>query len=514
MSRPISSDNLAVDESARVNAYCQRLGIPLPDLDLLADDPKGTALFHGLVATLLILGRPAGFDEIAARMEEAGFFAETGAMIHSLRKAWHGLPPVQKVADGLLDLDLDSVFLGPILRKIGLRERPAPYRPPMAPVPPPSERLSPEEVETALARTFAMLSTVRMSAAVLDAFGDPQPLLAVETKIRELTGRAHPVTNRELGRDRRDLVRLDATGVLTLNLGAPDLQMMRKQIRLVAKPILQERFRRSLDDSHNADFKVRQAVMRRAETAEAATLRRAIVQVGPSIDHPRGVSVLALATSTIETYLNADRTAIEARLSEFNLLIGLDIRRALQSLGLDAGRWKLVDLNPRRKTRRLNKSGRTLKITPALLISGTTGISRPLGDKKRLAEYLRSGQTVRFRRRLESDVKALAAFYRFAVLHEYVRLRWGFLDESIYFPIGHRGDATLQDILDEAKGANVLVEIVSRSAPGWENPWARGVLCQIAPGPYGLNVPIGVDDSLPVPLDEIQAIRLRSDRPA
>ncbi len=124
-------------------------------------------------------------------------------------------------------------------------------------------------------------------------------------------------------------------------------------------------------------------------------------------------------------------------LSGFDPLAGLHIRETLQGLHLDPDRWRLVDLRPPQKSRRINRAGRTLTITPELLICGTTGIGRPLGDPDKVTQYLARGEAGKLTRRLESDVKALYAFYR------------------------------------RALQAGAPVDIVVGSARGWADPWSR-----------------------------------------
>ena len=75
------------------------------------------------------------------------------------------------------------------------------------------------------------------------------------------------------------------------------------------------------------------------------------------------------------------------------------------------------------KSMTLNKSGRTLKITTAMLIQGSCGISRPLGDAGKLREYLARGQLTQLQRRLEADAKAIFALYKVpaAVIEEHTK---------------------------------------------------------------------------------------------
>jgi hypothetical protein len=137
-----------------------------------------------------------------------------------------------------------------------------------------------------------------------------------------------------------------------------------------------------------------------------------------------------------------------------------------------------VDLRPPQKSRRINRAGRTLKITAELLIWSTTGISRPLGDPYKVARYLARGEAGKLARRLKRDVKALYAFYRYGVVHGGVRLRWGFLDEVLGVDWAVPGDLHLYEILNRARETGALVDIVTGTAPGWTDrgraPTGRG----------------------------------------
>jgi hypothetical protein len=131
------------------------------------------------------------------------------------------------------------------------------------------------------------------------------------------------------------------------------------------------------------------------------------------------------------------------------------------------------ELGAPQKSKRLNKSGRTLKITPALLVQGSCGISRPFGEAAKLAEYLAKGEEAKLRRRLEADVKSLHALYEYGRLHGAVRLRWGFLDEFIPAPWVDRDEPTLYNLMESAYSMKVPLEVVVGSAPGWAEPWSR-----------------------------------------
>ena len=142
-------------------------------------------------------------------------------------------------------------------------------------------------------------------------------------------------------------------------------------------------------------------------------------------------------------------------------------------LGVDSGERRSAELGPPQKTLQLNPRGRTLRITTALLVQGSCGISRPFGDERTMRECLRSDAQARLRRRLEADARSLYALYQYGRLHGCVRLRWGFLDEMLPAPWVQRDEFTLYHLLKEAHERRLALEVAVGSAPGWANPWAR-----------------------------------------
>ena len=108
-----------------------------------------------------------------------------------------------------------------------------------------------------------------------------------------------------------------------------------------------------------------------------------------------------------------------------------------------------------------------------MLIPGSCGITRPLGDEGKLREYLATGKLTQLQRRLETDAKAIFALYEYGKLHGGVRLRWGFLDERLPAPWHHRDEPTLWDLMREAHALSMGIVAVVGSAPGWEDPWSR-----------------------------------------
>jgi hypothetical protein len=113
-----------------------------------------------MVVALLEHGQPMTLEQIVARLEGAGVRPGYGGarstdLADSLKKAWHGMDPVHRDAQGRYGVNLDSGELDLLLWLLGLRPGrhdstpfPPPPRDPVAP--PDTVPLAQEEVEAAL----------------------------------------------------------------------------------------------------------------------------------------------------------------------------------------------------------------------------------------------------------------------------------------------------------------------------------------------------------------------------
>jgi hypothetical protein len=282
---------------------------------------------------------------------------------------------------------------------------------------------------------------------------------------------------------------------------------MRRAIRKIAHPLLLRRAIEAEQKKRYAEFLAREAEARPRLEREAAAMRRAILHAVPRTGDPRAFVMLDINARATRTFIGDEVSALPDALAAFDILAGLGILDLLHALHLDPTRWRLADLNPPQKTYRLNRQGRTLAISAGLLISGTTGISRPLGEPAKVAGYLLRGDTGKLARRLESDAKALFAFYRFGVLHRCVRLRWGFLDDIFPVSWATPGDPNLYDLLEHARQAEAPVDLVLRTAPGWNDPWSRARRVKVVNiGPWQVTVREG-EMEFPISRLDIQAIR-------
>ena len=94
--------------TAKTNHYCDRLDLPVPRLEEFVGR-RDIKLFDLMVVALLEHGAPLSSELLAARLTAAGVEAATGDMAYSLKKAWHGMEPVYRDAEGRWGLNLSTI---------------------------------------------------------------------------------------------------------------------------------------------------------------------------------------------------------------------------------------------------------------------------------------------------------------------------------------------------------------------------------------------------------------------
>ena len=240
-------------------------------------------------------------------------------------------------------------------------------------------------------------------------------------------------------------------------------------------------------------------------TAELGRMRRVLVHAVPA-RRPEAVVLVDVAERAIHTFVGDEIGDAVERLAAYDIIAAIDVRTLLRTLRFEPGDRRLGELGPPQKTKKISKSGRTLKITTSLLVQGSCGIRRPFGDEKTMREYLAGGELTKLRRRLEADAKSLYAIYQYGRLHGTVRLRWGFLDEPLPAPWVHDDEVTLHRLMDQSRQRGVPLQVVVGTAPGWADPWSRAQLAHVDEDGWRLR--LVDDDGYVIPRDEIQLARL------
>lgn len=220
------------------------------------------------------------------------------------------------------------------------------------------------------------------------------------------------------------------------------------------------------------------------------------------------VTLLDMDQRSIETSHSESVLLVANQLSQYSVLIGLNPRRLLNQLGInDVLPWRLIDLAHHPKSKQINKSGRKLAITTEMLITSSTGISRPLGDSVKMHDYYLKGKQGALTKRLESDAKSLFAFYSYGSLHNGIRLRWGFLSEGYSTEWGVPGEPSLYTFVKQKMTTGEPFEFVRGTAPGWSEPWSRGKIGVVKAINYR-DVELQIDEErVVIPREEFQAVR-------
>lgn len=427
-----------------------------------------------LLVALLEHGGPLTLRGAAARFEEAGIAPAADALA-SLKRCKPGRPPIYRDGDHYaLDPHDDEADLWAF--RLGLRPpRTQPLRlvqPDPGPVPSPDERLTiPELSEAWRDGVPTAWSAQRIAAAVLDAHGTamhPADVLAFVGA--RSTWTLLKADSAQYWRDGA-AIRVGEDGRWVLDPAHAAVRSARAAAR--ERIVIVRRWSdQRPDPAALAASQRRIEADREAHARTLAALRRVIVRAFPA-SRPEALVLVDVAERTIHTFIGSEIADALRRLDGYDIIGAIGVRPLLRVLDIEPGDRRLAELGPPQRTRQINSRGRTLMITPELLVQGSCGLSRPFADERVLREYLRGGSRTKARRRLEADAKSLYALYQYGRLHGAVRLRWGFLDEMLPAPWVHRDERTLSDLLKDACDRRVPLEVVAGSAPGWADPWAR-----------------------------------------
>ena len=479
----------------------------------MAKDHRDANYYSLLIVVLLERGEPVTLREAAQRFEEAGV-APAAQALASLQRCKPGRAPIYR--------DGDRYALDPHDAQADLWAFTLGLRPPMA-ASLPANRPAPEPLPTVDAPlTVAHLdeawrdglpsgwSAQRVALCVLDAHGramDPEDVISFVSA----RSRWSPVSARSADYWRRgSAIGVRADGRWELH---PDHDALRSARQAVIDRIgtrrrtASQRYDPAVIEANRMRFERE----REARAEELARMRRVLIHAFPATK-PHALVLVDVSERSLDTFVGGEIGGAVERLAAYDIIAAIDVRKLLRTLRFEPGTRRLGELGPPQKTRTLNRSGRTLKITTSLLIQGSCGISRPFGDAKRMRAYLAGGELTKLRRRLEADAKSLYALYQYGRLHGTVRLRWGFLDEHLSVPWVHRDEATLYTLKDQGYQRGVPLEVVVGSAPGWADPWSRVQMARVEEEPAGWRSWLVDDYGRVIDEDEIQLARLSGRR--
>jgi hypothetical protein len=483
--------------------YRELLNVTDPSLEKVKHHPEAHTYALLLVA-LVEHGGPMTLADVAARFDAAGI-APADEALASLRRCRPARAPIYREGDTYCldphDKDADLWMF-----RLGLRpaevSRTEVVRPAPPPLPGPDVPLTLAELDQAWKGAAPMntLSARRIVLALLDAHGGP---MSPEDVVAGVTARArwHTLTaDSAKFQQRGSPIVVDDQGRWAI---APDAAEALK----AARGAVRQRLDHASPSAQAAADLIAYEVRREARRAELAKLRHVVAYAYPP-GGPGALALLDIEAHTIDTFLGDEITAARARLAGYDVIAGLDVHALLRGIGVDLAGLRLAELGPPQKSKKINKSGRTLKITADLLIRGTCGISRPF-DPEGLQRHLAAGDLNKARRRLEADVKSLYALYQYGRLHGELRLRWGFIDERLSAPWVDFDEWTLGGLMKHAHTHDLPLEIVVGSAPGWADPWSRAFLARVLKGSHEWDLYLVHDATGSAILrDDVQLARL------
>lgn len=390
------------------NSWCQALGIAVPRLESVVGH-RDANTFSLMLIALLEAGVPMTLEQIAKRFDAAGV-ADADCALASLKRCKPARPPVYRDGD-FYALDPHDDDLDLWVFRLGLRPPRVTRAAPPEPTPRPNDvRLDDDELDAFLRAGYdSAWSETRVALAVLDAKG-PLPSEEVVRIVHEHVRWGFREPGRSIGRAKNPVVVHDDGRWSIAPDAGPALESMRAFVR---ERIARAAKRNALGPTPDLMNQLEQ--QRAVRAAELAKLTHALVICYPPRD-PAMMVLVDVGARTLTTYRGDERAQLCAALARYDVVGGIDIRAIVRAVGFEPGDRRLADLAPPQKSLKLNRAGRTLKITPALIAQASCGISQPFGDESKLAGYLEAGEVAKLQRRLEADAKSLYALYQYGRL--------------------------------------------------------------------------------------------------
>ena len=179
----------------------------------------------------------------------------------------------------------------------------------------------------------------------------------------------------------------------------------------------------------------------------------------------------------------------------------------LRALVFDPGERRLADLAPPQKTISVDGGRRSVRLTTAMLVQGSCGISRPFGAA------IRCGTTWPGARRRRSAAAggrrgSLFAFYQYGRTHGAVRVRWGAIDDMLPVAWVHADEHVLHHVAHKAFAIGAEIQAVVGRAPERSDPWARARLLRVTTGRNQHDLVLIDQDGFAVDDRDVQLARL------
>lgn len=448
------------------NPWCERLGVPVPQVEALARK-KGVMLIQLMVGALLERGAPMTLTEVAQRLAAAGVSPATGDLPYSLRRAWKGQTPVVEGGDGRLRLDLDASRLRTMLWELGLRQRAQRQHalPAVAPPPPKGDEvpLCSDELEIAFrGRSLYAVTSLRQAAAVLDVAGTALRWEVIEARLAALSPYRHKLNPPESPSWWKGLVSVQ-DGMLTLNRDDPGLGSMRRAVRKLAEPVAALALQAEQRAAALAEATRLREERARLAAQKASATRRALVIALPDAAHPQALALLDLGDGSVMIWTGGRLSEAAGALERYDLIAAPQARALLEALSLDPERWRLADLKPPQRT--LQRAGRVLWLTPELMLTSTLGIQKPLPDPEAVTAALTSGDERAIERLLRATLRVYHALYTYGLLQHSVLVRHGRNLETLPVDWALPGDPHLWSVLNEAEETGRPVAFVIGKLP-------------------------------------------------
>lgn len=507
----VSSETAPMSNETPPRDWCQLLGIARPNLDTVVGHTDANT-YALLITALLERCAPMTLTEVAERFEAAGVAGREAALA-SLKRCRPARAPVYRDGDRYgLDPHDDELDLWAF--RLGLRGPKIPFTPREPPPPPPPRPapdvpLTPEELDLAWtgASLYSPWSAQRLALAVLDANGGPMDpadvVAAVTARSKWHLLRAEPVQFRYGG---SPVVLLPDARWAIRPEGLEQLHKAREAVRVAAEKA-RARAATQYDPVAQAERRAALEALKRSHAAELARLRRALLVVYPP-KKPIAAVLVDDSEHTLETFVGEPAlAALRARLPAYDVLAAEDVRGALRALGHDPREQRLHDLSPPQKQIKMSPNGRTVRITPAMVVKGSCGLQKPFTDPDKLDRHIARADHKALRRALESDARSWHALYEYGRLHHWVRLVVDRFEVKLPVAWARHDEPWLNDLKQAALEGEIPLEIVCEGPGPWEDPWADALTVTVEAGDNPWDSQLLEANGYPI--DEVYVLRAR-----